>query len=67
MKISTCSFSLFFVGQTMLLSSFLIHLQISTMEVSQGLKTIFSAVLVLNKFEYISKCSIQFKNFIIWR
>lgn len=34
-------------------------------EVSQGLKTVFAAVLVLNKFKYISKCSAQFKNFII--
>jgi len=49
------------------LSSFLIHLQISMMEVSQGLKTVFAAVLVLNKFKYISECSAQFKNFIVQR
>lgn len=39
------------MGQTLLLSIFLIHVQISLMKVSQGLKAVFAVVIVLNKFK----------------
>lgn len=35
------------------------------LEVSQGLKAVFAAIFVLNKFQYITGCIAQFQNIIV--